>query len=177
MMRTTVRSFIATLALTLTLPAMATAQTGFSIGVAGGPSIPLGSLSDDADTGFHLRGSLGLQIPFIPIGARADLLWHRFPDQHDGHFNGLAGLLNATWRLTFPIVQPYLVGGAGFMNYDEPDAIHDDHVHPGDSGTEFAWAAGAGVQLRLLRIGTFVEARYLDWGRHRAVPLTIGIMF
>lgn len=177
-MNTRARATLTALALAFAIPVAAEAQIpGVRIGIAGGPSLPLGTLGDEADTGFHLRGSLGLQVPLLPLGGRADLLWHRFPDEHDGTFTGVGGLLNATWRLTFPIVQPYLIGGAGVMRYSDPDEDHGDHVHTGESGTEFAWAAGAGVQLRLIGFGAFVEARYLDWSRHRAIPLTIGVTF
>jgi hypothetical protein len=164
--------------LALALPAGADAQIpGVRLGLAGGPSLPLGALADEAGTGVHVRGSLGLEIPLIPLALRGDLLWQQFPDDIDGTFTGLAGLLNATWRLTFPVVQPYLVGGGGFLRYSEPDEPHGDHAHEGESGTNFAFAAGAGLQFRLLVFGGFVEARYLDWGRHRAIPLTVGITF
>jgi hypothetical protein len=171
-------SVMASFIIALALPSDGDAQIpGMRIGLAGGPSLPLGALADEAGTGFHLRGSLGLEVPLIPLGVRGDLLWQQFPDEIAGNFTGLAGLLNATWRLPFPIIQPYLVGGGGFMRYSEPDEAHDDHAHEGESGTNFAIAAGAGVQLRLLGFGGFAEARYLDWGRHRAIPLTVGITF
>lgn len=159
-------------------PSVAEAQIpGLRLGLAAGPSIPLGELSDEAGTGFHVRGGVGLEIPLLPIGVRGDLIWQQFADEHDGNFTQLGGLINATWRLPFPIIQPYLVGGGGLMRFDEPEEDHGDHAHDGESGTNFAFAAGAGVQLRLLGFGGFVEARYLDWGRHRAIPLTIGITF
>jgi hypothetical protein len=151
---------------------------GVGLGIAGGPSFPLGTLAEEAGTGFHVRGSLGLELPLIPLGARADLLWQQFPDEHSGNFTQLGGLLNATWRLPFPIARPYLIGGAGLMRHSEPDEAHDDHVHEGGTSTEFAFGVGAGVQLRLLVFGAFVEARYLDWGHgNRGIPLTFGFTF
>jgi hypothetical protein len=169
---------LAPLVLVLSLPAIADAQIpGFRLGLAGGPAFPVGGLADEAGTGVHVRGSVGLQLPLLPLGVRGDLLWQQFPDDVAGNFTTLGGLLNATWRLPFPVLQPYLVGGGGFMNFSDPDVAHDDHDHDGESGTSFVYAAGAGVQLRLLRLGAFVEARYVDWGRHRSVPLTLGITF
>jgi hypothetical protein len=177
-MKNRIALLLAPFIIAVALPTAADAQIpGLRLGIAGGPSVPLGTLADEAGTGFHLRGGLGLEIPLLPIGVRGDLLWQQFPDEHAGNFTQLGGLINATWRLPFPIVQPYLVGGGGFMRYDEPDQPHGDHVDDGESGTNFAFAAGAGVQLRLLGFGGFVEARYLDWGRHRAIPLTVGITF
>lgn len=164
----------------IALPAAAVAQIpGVRIGLAGGPSFPLGDLADAATTGFHARGSLGLEMPLIPLGVRGDLLWHRFPvDDADGHFTGVGGLVNGTWRMPFPIIQPYLVAGAGFIRYSDPDLTIGGVLEAeGETGTEFAFAAGGGVQLRLLRLGAFVEARYLDWSRHRALPVTLGITF
>lgn len=153
------------------IPAAAAAQ--ISLGVGGGPVVPLGSLGDQADTGFHLQGSLGLQVPLIPVGARADLLWQRFPHEQDGNITARGGLLNATFRLPFPIVRPYVIGGIGTVRHSEPDAAGGD-----ETSSEFAYGLGAGVQLRLIGFGGFAEARFLDWGNgNRSIPLTIGITF
>lgn len=178
-MRLRVTFTLLTFIVPFALPAAADAQIpGVRIGLAGGPSFPIGDLGNQAGTGFHARGSLGLEIPLLPLGVRGDLLWHQFAaDAADGHFTGVGGLVNGTWRMPFPIVQPYLVAGAGFMRYSDPDITVGGVLETGESGTEFAFAAGGGVQLRLLRLGGFVEARYLDWGRHRALPVTIGITF
>jgi opacity protein-like surface antigen len=174
-----VMSLAAASLLSLALAGTAAAQIpGVSLGLAGGPSFPLGDFGNEADTGFHLRGSLGLEIPLIPLGARADVIWQRFPDEHAGNFTQLGGLLNATWRLPFPVASPYLIGGAGLMRHSEPETDHGDHAHIGETRTEFAYGLGGGVQLRLLVFGAFVEARYLDWGHgNRAIPLTVGITF
>jgi hypothetical protein len=156
------------LALGLALPTAADAQ--FQFGFAGGPSFPMGDLADQADTGVHMRGGLDLQIPFIPVGARLDVLWQNLPSQQTGSYTQLGALLNGTFRLPMPILRPYLVAGVGQMRHDEPGDV--------PTVTDFAWAAGAGVDLRLLIFGAFVEARYLDWGNgNRSVPLTVGVTF
>lgn len=177
-MRKRLALWLAPCLLALALPHGAEAQIpGLRAGFGGGPAFPIGSLADDAGTGIHLRGSLGLEVPLLPVGVRGDLLWQRFPHDVSGNFTGLAGLLNATWRLPFPIVQPYLVGGGGLMRYDEPDPLPGSGAQDSETGTDFTFSLGAGVQLRLLGFGAFVEGRYLDWGRHRAIPLTLGITF
>jgi hypothetical protein len=170
--------WVLTLAVALALPAGAEAQfPGVRLGFAGGPSFPLGDLADEANTGFHLRGGLGLEIPLLPLGVRADVIWQQFPDQISGNFTQLGGLLNATWRMPMPLVRPYLVGGAGLMRHEEPDVDHGGHAHEGETSTEFAFAVG-GFELRLIGLGAFLEARYLDWGGgHRAIPVTLGITF
>jgi hypothetical protein len=150
---------------------------GLRLGFAGGPSFPLGALDDDAGVGLHVRGSLGIEPPLTPIGIRGDLLWQQFPHEGDGSLTTLAGLINGTWRAPLPILQPYVIAGAGFLRFDEPGTPRNGDLDPGESGTRFAWVGGAGVQLRLIRFGAFVEARYLDWGRNRAIPLTFGILF
>lgn len=171
--------WVLTLAVALALPAAADAQfPGVRLGVAGGPSFPLGDLADEANAGFHVRGGLGLEIPLLPLGVRADVIWQRFPDVESGNFTQLGGLLNATWRMPMPLARPYLVGGAGLMRHEEPDVDHVDHAHESGTSTEFAFAVGGGLELRLIGLGAFLEARYLDWGQgHRAVPVTIGITF
>jgi opacity protein-like surface antigen len=167
------------LAVALALPAAAEAQSpGVRLGIAGGPSFPLDDLAEEASTGFHLRGGLGVELPLLPLGVRADVIWQQFPDVESGHFTQLGGLLNATWRMPMALVRPYLVGGAGLMRHEEPEVDHGDHAHEGGTSTDFAFAVGGGLELRLIGLGAFLEARYLDWGHgHRAIPLTIGITF
>jgi opacity protein-like surface antigen len=159
------------------IPAAADAQV--RVGLGGGPAFPLDHLADEATTGFHVQGSLGLELPLLPFGVRADGLWQRYPADHEGSFNGIGGLLNATVRLPMmPVARPYLVGGVGAMRYKEPEIDHGDHAHGGESETEFAFGVGAGVGIRLLGLGGFMEARYLDWGHgNRAIPVTLGITF
>jgi opacity protein-like surface antigen len=171
--------WVVTLAVALALPAGAEAQfPGLRLGVAGGPSFPVGDLADEANTGFHLRGGLGLDMPLLPLGVRADVIWQQFLDVESGNFTQLGGLLNATWRMPVAPVRPYLVGGAGLMRHEEPDVDHGDHAHEGGTSTEFAFAVGGGLELRLVGLGAFLEARYLDWGHgNRAIPLTLGITF
>jgi hypothetical protein len=171
-MRIRIAALTTVFLLALGVPATASAQ--FSMGVGGGPAIPLSDLGNEAETGFHLQGSLGLQVPLLPVGVRADLLWQRFPDEHSGNFTAIGGMLNATLRMPFPIVRPYLIGGIGSMRHSEPDEDHGE----GGTSTEFAYGLGAGVQLTLLGFGGFAEARVLDWGHgNRSIPLTIGIIF
>lgn len=158
----------------LSLPASANAQTGFALGA--GPSFPLDELGGVTNNGFHLQGSLGLQVPLLPVGARADVMWHHFPSDVGNAINAYGGMLNGTLRLPMPIVRPYLIGGVGLMHQaDEP---HGNHIDEGEGGTEFAFGIGAGAQLRLLLFRAFIEARYLDWGHGgSAIPVTIGVSF
>jgi hypothetical protein len=161
-------ALVLALVLGLALPTSADAQ--FRFGFAGGPSFPMGDLSDQADTGVHVRGGLSLQLPLIPVGARLDVLWQNLPSRQTGSYTQLGALLNGTLRMPLPIVKPYLVAGVGQMRHDEPGDV--------PTVTDFAWAAGAGVDLRLLIFGAFVEARYLDWGNgNRSVPVTVGVTF
>lgn len=163
----------------LALPAAASAQfLPVSVGVSAGPSFPTGHFAEEAGTGFNVQGSLGLDVPALPVGLRADLLWQRFPDEHEGSFTEVGGLLNATAGLPLPLARPYVVGGVGLVHHDAPEEEHGDHVHEGESGSSFAFNVGAGVQLSLLGLSGVLEARYLDAGEdHRSFPVSFGVRF
>jgi opacity protein-like surface antigen len=163
----------------VSVPASADAQIpGVRLGLGAGPAFPVGHLGEEATTGVHVLGTLGLEVPLLPVGLRVDGLWQRYPDVHEGHFNAMGALVNGTFRVPMAGARPYVVGGIGFMHHEEPETDHGDHAHEGESGTDFAFGVGAGLEIRLLGLGGFIEARYLDWGQgNRAVPLTVGVRF
>lgn len=161
------------------VPAAASAQL-LSIGIGGGPSTPLGDFGDEAGTGFHVQGSLGLGLPLLPIGARGDVMYQQFPDEHSGTFRQVGGMANATLGLPLPLIvlSPYAIGGVGMFHHTAPDEEHGDHTHEGEDGTAGAWNVGAGIRLGLPGISASLEARYLDAGHgRRSVPVTVGIRF
>jgi hypothetical protein len=158
-------------------PLAASAQVGFAVG--GGPSTPLGELADEAGTGFHVQGSVTVGLPLLPVGFRGDLLFQQFPDEHSGSFRQVGGLANATvgLPLPLPVLRPYAIGGIGMMHETAPEEDHGDHAHEGESGFHPAFNVGAGVRLGLPGISAFLEARFLDVGGHRSLPVTVGIRF
>jgi opacity protein-like surface antigen len=154
----------------------------FQISIAGGPSFTTGDLSSEAGTGYHVQGSVGFNVPLLPFGLRADALWQEFPvSGADGHFRQIGGLLNGTFALPMPIIQPYVLAGAGVINHREPDVEHGDHEHHGGSSTDVGFNAGAGVQFPFVGMSAFLEARYLNIvggnSEARSIPVTIGIRF
>jgi opacity protein-like surface antigen len=154
----------------------------FQISIAGGPSIPTGELSDEAGTGYHVQGSVGFNVPLLPFGVRADLLWQEFPlSGVDGHFRQVGGLLNGTFALPMPIIRPYLLAGAGVINHSEPETPHGDHAHEGGSSTDVGFNAGVGVQFPFVGMSGFLEARYLNIvggnSEARSIPVSVGIRF
>jgi opacity protein-like surface antigen len=169
-------AFVTMIAAAAALAAPADAQVRpFQISIAGGPSFPIGHLSDDAGTGYNVQGSIGFGMPMLPFGLRADLLWQEFKlSGQDGHARQIGGLLNATFGLPLPFIQPYLLAGAGVINHTDP--VHEVH-----SGTDVGFNVGGGVQFPFAGMSGFVEAKYLNviGGNEdaRSVPVSIGIRF
>ena len=160
---------------------VATAQVRpFTIGISGGPSLARGHLAEDAGTGYHVQGSVGFNMPLFPVGLRADLLWQEFPDEHEGHFRQIGGLLNGILGLPLPVLQPYAVVGAGLINTTEPDSDHGDHSHAGESETGVGFNAGIGIQFPFVGMSGVLEARILNlFGDtdHQSIPISVGIRF
>ena len=159
--------------------ASADAQTRpFTIGISGGPSIPSGEeFSEEAGTGYHVQGSVGITPTMLPVGVRVDLLWQEFPDEEAGRFREIGGLANAVLGLPFGLARPHLIGGVGLVNHNEPEEDHGDHAHEGGSETAFAYALGGGIQFPFLGLSGVLEARYLASGEHRSIPISFGIRF
>ncbi|MBA2669510.1 MAG: hypothetical protein H0U67_03980 [Gemmatimonadetes bacterium] len=150
----------------------------FTIGISGGPSFPSGAeFSNEANTGYHVQGSLGFAPAMLPVGVRADLLWQEFPDEHGGNFREIGGLANAILALPLAIARPYLLGGIGAINHNPPDEEHGDHAHAEEGRTTSAFAVGGGIEFPFLGLSGVLEARYLVAGEHRAVPISVGIRF
>lgn len=150
----------------------------FTIGIQGGPTLARGELAEEANTGYNVQGSLGLNIPLLPVGARADLLWQEFTDEQSGRFREVGGMVNGMLSLPLPLLRPYVLAGVGTFYHTSPESQHGDHAHAGGSETTFGWGAGAGLQIGLLGLGAVAEARYIDaGGEFQSIPLSIGIRF
>jgi hypothetical protein len=90
---------------------------------------------------------LGLQfsLPALPIALRADALV--FGNDYDR--DHLSWNVNAVFRLTFPVIQPYGIIGTG-----------EYAIAPGVK--ERGWNAGAGLRVGVSRLGIFAELRRHD---------------
>lgn len=157
----------------LALPQSATAQIG--IGIGAGPSFPTGHYGEGASTGFNAQISLGLSVPLLPFGVRADGFINQFPSELEGNDRILGGTLNAELFFPSPLVSPYFTGGLGMYNVD---ITHVDHR---DKDTALGFNAGLGVRLSLLAFTAFVETRahHVNTAHESTqfIPLTFGLRF
>jgi hypothetical protein len=175
----------ALLAATL-IPAMSIgAQRPISVAVAGGLSVPQGNLSDATTTGWHALGSLVLSTLMQPIGFRLDVAYNQFAFSddvgavvgNDANQSVGSATLNLTYRLpvTNSAMSPYLISGLGAYQSRCSDGAGCDAT------TRYGWNVGMGSKLTVLRMRTFVEARYHRTQRAGEglyfFPLTVGLLF
>jgi Outer membrane protein beta-barrel domain len=148
-----------------------------SIGVAGGASLPTSDLSDAAETGWNVTGTVGFNPTMIPLGIRVDAAYNRYSVKapFTGHLAITSVSGNLLYKFPSATVSPYAIGGAGWC--------HEDASVTGASGSEnhFCWNAGGGISMPLSGFETFVEARYNqvqeNGGTSKFIPITFGVMF
>lgn len=161
--------------------------------VGGGANVPLGDFGDSYDAGFNVQGALLLNLGGFPLRLRTDVQYARMPLKElasslagsgygDDNATLFGGLLNVTLPLGVGPVRPYLMAGLGAFNVD-PAQLSAAAV---ESSVEFAINGGAGLQIRLLGIDAFVEARLsniytdkgaLDTKSIQMLPVTFGLIF
>lgn len=171
-------------ALALFPPGALLAQRAVSVGIAGGVSIPQGTLRDDASIGWHGLATISLSSVMQPLGLRLDVAYNRFGFSDAARTAaGSAGnqtigsaTLNATYRLpmTDSPLSPYVIAGVGAYRTE-------CSLGPGcDAETRYGWNAGLGTRMYVLPFRTFLEARYHRTTRGgRGVnyfPITLGLM-
>lgn len=149
-----------------------------SIGIAAGASLPTSDLSDVAQTGWNVTGTVGFNPSLIPLGIRIDGAYNRWAPK--GGINGHLAVTSVSGNLLYKFpsmtVSPYAIGGAGWC--------HEELAVTGlgsDSQNNFCWNVGGGISMPLSGFNTFIEARYNqvqeDGGSSKFVPITFGIMF
>ncbi|MHB1224905.1 MAG: outer membrane protein [Gemmatimonadaceae bacterium] len=147
------------------------------------------------NAGFTIAGSVGITPVNSPVAYRLEAQYTRFgldpdprfgpggaPETADGHLSSLSGIASVV--VTIPIAgrfRPYLIGGAGVYRLTS-DITQEPNSTFGPTGvTRFGLNGGAGVEVAVGPLRTFVEARY-----HNAfasgsdvsfVPVTIGMKF
>jgi len=142
------------------------------IGVGAGPAFPLGDTHDSYNTGYNVLVFGGLDLGLVPLQVRVDgSLAHLSPQGFSGHDNLWSGTANLVYKISAPIVSPYIIGGMGYY-YTNVDAS--------TSGSKFGLNGGVGVTLHIpVLFGVFAELRYhyVVNGAHaiQYVPLTFGI--
>jgi hypothetical protein len=166
-------------------PTVLAAQRPVSVGVAGGVSVPQGSLRNGVNTGWHALGTLALSGPMQPLGLRLDAAYNRFAysDQVrttpavSGALTVSSATLNATYRLpmTDSPLSPYLITGLGAYRTGCSSSSSCAAT------TDFGWNAGLGTKLYTMGVRSFLEARYHQTTRPGSnlhfFPVTFGVLF
>ena len=148
------------------------------IGVAGGASLPTSNLSDGANTGFNVTGTVGFNPAMIPLGIRVDGAYNRFGLK--GGVNGNIAFTSVTGNLVYKFpslsVSPYAIGGAGWCHTTASVTGFGN-----GSDNNFCWNAGGGISMPLSGFDTFIEARYNqvqgNGGSLKFIPIAFGVMF
>jgi hypothetical protein len=176
---------------------------GFYIGLAAGPTVPVGQSSD-----LYQRG-VGVTVPLGwdgmgPLGVRADLGYSRlggrtlgsgpttftFADQ-----DIVSGMLDAKLRLPFGQTSApasfYVIGGGGvhhFRKFRNPGLFTSGtnvttitSTATPRSVTELGLNAGAGLSFNVAGAGLFLESRYVsvftEGTRTNMLPIVLGVTF
>jgi hypothetical protein len=161
------------IALVLLTPAVVVGQPRLMLG--GGVSTPNGDVTEVAGTGFHAQAGLFVAIPTLPVGLRADGVYHRLGAA--GSAFDRTGILGGNLSMVFTLpgvgLSPYFFGGLGSYR-TELGAIGVT-----ETVTDTGYHGGFGVNVGTGGLGGFAEIRYLqisgDARTIRLIPLTLGL--
>lgn len=185
-MKRTLRAFglVAALAAPAALTAQAAEKT-VGVGVSGGLSLPMGDLSDGAESGFNVTGHLYLKPAALKaFRLRGDVSYDKWSAKasSDASFSSLGFVANAVFDLgtsSTSTVKPYVLGGVGMFNtkFNYDNSAFDVDVSSTDVGIQ----AGAGLNFQLSGFSTFAEAKFVnvfgDGDSVSWIPITFGIRF
>jgi hypothetical protein len=161
-------------------PSALSAQLSSHLIVAGGISMPMGTLGDNADAGYNVAAGLDLGAPLIPVGIRLEGGYNGYSFKNSVLANGsihiISGTANAVLSLGPTGASPYLIGGVGFYSSGGTGSNGNKTV-AGVNG-------GGGIRFPLGVMTTFIEARYHqmlgnanDGTDFKFVPITFGVSF
>jgi hypothetical protein len=149
----------------------AAGQIGFVLG--GGPTLPMGDFGDVAKLGWMGLAGVKLGLPLLPVQFRAEGLYGQ--NTHDvgpaGKTRLYGGMANVILQIGPPLipVKPYIIAGGGALNAG---------FVPTTGSTVSEWkpvfGGGVGVNVSLMVIGVFVEARYLRRDDTGFIPIMAG---
>jgi hypothetical protein len=173
-----------TVGMLVAAPTLRAQGAEFSIG--GGATVPLGTFSDAAKTGFHGLVAVSFAPSSFPLGIQIDGMYQRLKQDEafagDRSIQFLQGTANVIYKFKTSEdsqFRPYLIGGVGIYNAKLVGG--DDVAGPGEGNTEtdFGLNAGAGFDIKAGGIGLFLEGRFhdvLNEGEDsRFIPITLGI--
>lgn len=168
-------------------PTTLRAQGGASVVVAGGISLPVNELSDEADAGYNIALGLNFGAPYLPVGARLEAGLNGFNTKRNtvgltGDVRIASGTANAIFNTGPTSSAPYLIGGLGIYNR------RITTIFAGTTADETRNVAGVnvggGIRFPLGGLTTFLEARYHlmlgnrnDLTNYQFVPVTFGVQF
>jgi opacity protein-like surface antigen len=151
-----------------------------TFGVSGGIAFPTGDFGDAFKSGYDIAANLGFQPATLPVGLRIEGMYNRFDLKDNQRFEGHTNILALTGNAvlagrssTEGSVRPYAIGGIGVYNSKASGTDASD--------TNFGLNIGAGLELPLSGITTFIEARYhhvfSDPGSFGLIPVVVGVKF
>jgi hypothetical protein len=165
-------------------PAALRAQGSTSILVSGGLSVPVGDLSDLANSGYNVNVGLNFGAPLLPVGARIEGGLNSFNFKGGGgDVRMVSGTANAILNLGPTSAAPYLIGGLGI--YNRRFSTTDFFGNTVDDTRNVAGVnIGGGLRFPLGGLSTFLEARYhvmlgntSDGTKYQFIPITFGVAF
>jgi len=150
-----------------------------------------------ANGGFTVVGSIGFKRVSSPIGFRVEAQYTRLGLDEDMRFggggapevaDGHVGILSGTGNLVLAapvarVLRPYLIGGLGIYRLSSEighnGSVSNNPYTPSRSETSFGLNGGAGLELAVGKLRTFVEARlhsvFTEGEQANFVPVTIGV--
>ena len=150
-------------------------QMGLGIGL----TMPTGNYGDVASSGFHVLGNVAFKLGPSPLKVRADLSYHRtgLEGGIDGNSSLIGGMANLVYTVPSPVIKPYFLAGVGYFSEKFSG------LGQSESGSSFAYGAGAGLNFGLAVASMFVEVKYLSiasndtFNKANVLPITIGLRF
>ena len=130
-------------------------------------AVDLDPVFDGLDGAVGVGGRIGWDLPVLPVDILAAGEYF-FPDCGAEDCAMYGGTLEALVRLPIPLVRPYALGGLVWRSWDAGD----------EDGSSTGFDAGLGIDLHLLAVRVFLDARYefLDDPQEQWV-LRLGVNF
>ena len=157
----------------LSVPAVANAQVMLYLG--GGPTFPSGEYSDYANTGWMAHAGVG--VPVGPKGLMAGVDAFYGQNNHSDFDGDKTNPYGAMGFLAYRFGNPertgiYLLGDAGLLVHKYGSDTFDS-----ESDSQFAFGAGAGVEIPMGGKSIFVEGHYTTSDGTNFISALVGIGF
>ncbi len=164
----------------LAVPTATHAQ--MQISIAGGASVPVGSLGDATGIGYNAAGGINFGGTTLPVTIRIEggINSMNYKNNVDGDVRIITGTANAIFNMSKEPDSPYLIGGLGAYHR----RITSNNFGFDSGKTSLGISGGGGLRFPLSGISTFFEARYHVMlgdsntaSNYQFIPITFGIMF